>query len=142
MNSVLYITPAACGLSRRAWPGLDSDKEHSEGNGQKFPRVQQGFNVAILYQQQLTPLPVAQRRCPLCSGGQRTLEVSSALLFLERISSPPLSGEKTATGGTSSLWSCFKVGSVQDGAEGTMAAPNLQVGETGWEKSPDGVVPS
>lgn len=34
------------------------------------------------------------------------------------------------------------MGSAQDGAEATMAAPNLQAGETGWEKSPDGVMPS
>lgn len=49
---------------------LDTDKEYSEGNGATFP-VQEGCNVAILYQQQLTPSPVAQGRCPLCSRGWR-----------------------------------------------------------------------
>jgi len=34
VNSALYLTLSICGISRKAWPGLDSDKEHSEGNGQ------------------------------------------------------------------------------------------------------------
>lgn len=57
-------------------------------------------------------------------------------------SSPPLPLGKTAKGGTSSLWNCFEVGCAQEAAEATMAAPNLQLRETGWEKSPDGVVSS
>lgn len=54
----------------------------------------------------------------------------------------PLPLEKTAMGGTSSLWSCFRAGCAQEAAEATMTASNFQLGETGWEKSPDEVMPT
>lgn len=34
------------------------------------------------------------------------------------------------------------MGYAQEAAEATMAAPNLQLEETGWEKDSDGVMPS
>lgn len=41
-------------------------------------------------------------------------------------------------GGTSPPWNCFRVGCAQEVTKAT----NFQLEETGWEKSPDGVVPS
>lgn len=46
--------------------------------------------------------------------------------------------EKTAKGRTSSPWNCFRVGCAHKAPKAT----NFHLGETGREKSPDGVVPS
>lgn len=62
----------------------------------------------------------------------------SVLPSPERVSPPLLPQEKIARGGTSSPWNCFRVGCAQE----VTTATNFHLGETGWEKSPDGVVPS
>lgn len=66
----------------------DSDKEHSGGNVQMFPVAQQGCNVAILYQQQLTPPP--QKKVSSVLRWVETLEASSALPSLETVLHPCL----------------------------------------------------
>lgn len=122
-------------MSRKAWPRLGSDKGHSEGNGQMCL-----YSTGLKHSY---PVPAAAQMAPSSSEEVPSrMKVDGVLGSIHCSPFPRKSQSSTLSPAedsrTSSLWNCFRVGCAQEVTKAT----NFQLGEMGWEKSPDGVVPS